>query len=339
MTLEPALSEALAQLTADLELGTPDRVTRLPGGRNNRVFRVDAGGRQLLLKHYYSDPEDPRDRLAADFGFSSFAWQHGVRVIPEPLAAYPLLGIALYELVEGRRLEAADITGQRVDEAVSFIVDLNTHRGAPDAAGLPFAAEACFSVVDHMQCVGARLRRLQRVCDAAANEAAALVHTRLLPLWTRLCARADDGMDAAILRAAERCLSPSDFGFHNALLRNDRLVFHDFEYAGWDDPAKLVCDFFCQVERPVSMAFLEAFVDRVIDALRLPAYHRQRIAVLFPIYRVKWCCIVLNDFLPESARRRAFAGRGADPSDRRREQLQGATQLVEQLERDLDGLH
>src|SRR6185503_11886129 len=46
-------------------------------------------------------------------------------------------------------------------------------------------------------------------------------------------------------------LSPSDFGYHNAVLADDETVrFFDFEYAGWDDPAKLVCDFFNQVEVP-----------------------------------------------------------------------------------------
>ena len=40
-----------------------------------------------------------------------------------------------------------------------------------------------------------------------------------------------------------RVLSPSDFGFHNALRRPDgTIVFVDFEYFGWDDPAKMMAD-------------------------------------------------------------------------------------------------
>ena len=38
--------------------------------------------------------------------------------------------------------------------------------------------------------------------------------------------------------------SPSDFGFHNALLKdNGKLCFLDFEYFGRDDPVKLMADF------------------------------------------------------------------------------------------------
>ena len=40
-------------------------------------------------------------------------------------------------------------------------------------------------------------------------------------------------------RRTQRTLSPSDFGFHNALLRGGReWVFLDFEYFGWDDPGQ-----------------------------------------------------------------------------------------------------
>ena len=39
-------------------------------------------------------------------------------------------------------------------------------------------------------------------------------------------------------------ISPSDFGFHNALRTNTGPVFFDFEFSGWDDPAKTIIDFF-----------------------------------------------------------------------------------------------
>ena len=48
----------------------------------------------------------------------------------------------------------------------------------------------------------------------------------------------------AELPVEQRTLSPSDFGFHNALRRPDgRVVFLDLEYFGWDDPAKMISDF------------------------------------------------------------------------------------------------
>ena len=47
------------------------------------------------------------------------------------------------------------------------------------------------------------------------------------------------------LEEDEKIISPSDFGLHNAKLGEDgKLAFFDFEYAGWDDPAKTIADFF-----------------------------------------------------------------------------------------------
>ena len=96
---------------------------------------------------------------------------------------------------------------------------------------------------------------------APVREVQPLVSMRLLlPAWS--CGQArltEDARDAGLsidraLRADECCLSPSDFGFHNALVdERAGLTFLDFEYAGRDDPAKLVSDFFCQPEIPVPL--------------------------------------------------------------------------------------
>ena len=73
------------------------------------------------------------------------------------------------------------------------------------------------------------------------------------------------------LDPADRCVSPSDFGFHNALREpSGRLRFIDFEYAGWDDPAKLVCDFFCQPAVPAPAGAFDRFAAAVGEGFAEP---------------------------------------------------------------------
>ena len=122
-------------------------------------------------------------------------------------------------------------------------------------------------------------------------------------------AAAADGIDPAQrLPSAARCLSPSDFGFHNALaVAGDELVFFDFEYAGWDDPAKLLCDFFCQVEVPVNRQHLPALLTSVAAAVPAAGDLQRRVELLLPVYGLKWCCIALNDFTPAEDARRRFS--------------------------------
>ncbi|HRD75978.1 MAG TPA: aminoglycoside phosphotransferase family protein, partial [Hyphomicrobiaceae bacterium] len=102
-----------------------------------------------------------------------------------------------------------------------------------------------------------------------------LVKKRLVPAWQRVRARIEQGAVRASLDLArpldhhEQCLSPSDFGFHNALSDAGRVTFIDFEYAGRDDPAKLASDFCCQPEIPVPAEQHEAFVTALARRLEL----------------------------------------------------------------------
>src|SRR5205085_6687704 len=108
----------------------------------------------------------------------------------------------------------------------------------------------------------------------------------------------------------------------NALrLADGALKFFDFEYAGWDDPAKMVADFFCQPECPVPEALYDAFASAVAGEMAQPELHLWRFGLLLPVYRVKWCCIMLNDFLPGGNHRRRFARGELGEEERKRRQL------------------
>ena len=99
------------------------------------------------------------------------------------------------------------------------------------------------------------------------------------------------------------------------------LTFIDFEYAGWDDPAKTVCDFFCQPAVPVPKRFIQLMSEAAAEGLDEPELLFRRIDVLMPVYQLKWICILLNEFLVTDGRRRAFASTGTDGEARKANQL------------------
>jgi hypothetical protein len=180
------------------------------------------------------------------------------------------------------------------------------------------ASESCFSIADHLQIVEHRLSRLAALDPQAPRvaEADRFISATLRPAWnavkSRLAREARAlGLDMhSRLADAECCLSPSDFGFHNVLADDGRLVFIDFEYAGRDDPAKLVVDFFCQPEVPVPLRYLDRFIAGLAEGLKLDAAATARCRLLLDACRIKWVCIMLNDFLPVGAARRSFAEMG-----------------------------
>ena len=300
--------------------------TRLPGGGNNRVSLVETATGPVLLKEYFRHAADPRDRLGAEQAFLQFAWAHGVRALPEPLACDRGAGIGIYEFLAGRKLAPGEVTAAHVDEAAAFFVAVNRHRDDPAAAALPVASEACFSLAEHLACVDRRMARLATIEPESDlhRQAAALVAERLVPAWQRVrAAVAASGLPLdAPLAAADRVISPSDFGFHNCIATDSGLKFIDFEYAGWDDPAKTVCDFFCQPAVPVPREHFERFLAAAAEGSRDPAALRERVSLLLPVYELKWCCIMMNEFLPVGDDRRTFARGSEAHAARRLGQLQ-----------------
>ena len=271
-----------------------------------------------------------------------FAWTRGIDAVPQPLAHDAANRLGLYEFVPGRRPTVADIDETLIDAALAFVRSLNDFRDDPEALALPDAAEACFSLQAHLDCVESRIERLSAI-DMSSDvdrEARQFVETNLAiaaqDIFTaarRRAAELDVPLDAELTRS-QRCLSPSDFGYHNAVLADDgALRFFDFEYAGWDDPAKLICDFFNQVEVPVPHQFREHFVTEIGNALNEPQRIRARVECLFPVYEIKWCCIVLNVFLPTSALRRTFSEGDHRFEERKMQQLQTARRLLSALTR------
>ena len=128
------------------------------------------------------------------------------------------------------------------------------------------------------------------------------------------------------------CISPSDFGFHNALrMPNGKIKFLDFEYAGWDDPAKMADDFFSQIAVPVPEQFFDRFVSEI--TLIFPNSDKliARTGLLRPLYRIKWFCIVLNVFLPDHLERCQFAQDNMDVDMLKSIQLIKAQKILEKL--------
>lgn len=319
--------QAVNRLAVRSGLGPVRELAPLAGGANNRAYRVECQRGAAFLKAYFRSPADPRDRLGAEFTFSRFAFSVGIRALPKPLACDAAGRLGLFEFVEGVR--PTETTDTLVAQAAELVSILNEERWRPAAATMPLASEACFSIEEHLGVVGGRANRLGDIEPGTDidREALQFVHRDLLPSWeavrneARRQTRTVGLSLSQSLDARSRCVSPSDFGFHNALVGIDgRAIFLDFEYAGWDDPAKLICDFFCQPAVPVPERCFDAFARTVAAPFHEAAAVLARVQLLLPVYRLKWVCIRLNEFLADGGSRRRFSA-GEDWEARKARQL------------------
>lgn len=327
------LRPAAARLLGD----TPAAYTLLAGGRNSRVYRADTAGASFALKVYFRHPDDPRDRLGTEIGALQFLEAQGVACVPRALAADAEAGLGLYEFIDGER--PRDPGPAEVDQAAAFLVRLNQLRLVPAAARLSPASEARFSLRAVADNVQARLDALA----AGAPDLASYLKAELIPAWNavlercrRGCARHRIAFERDLGRG-ERTLSPSDFGFHNALRRKGELVFLDFEYFGWDDPAKLVSDLLLHPGMDLASDLRIRLAEGILAGFQDPAAVRERVRLAYPLFGIKWCLILLNEFLPGHLDRRRFAQPGAGPPGKRQAlQLAKTRQKLQMIRDDHD---
>lgn len=304
----------------------------LANSGNNRVFRMEAPEGTFIVKQYFQHPDDPRDRFTAERAFYLYLWDAGIRRTPEPVQWLLDDRLAVFEFLFGEKPVMAEPA--LVATALDFFRELNASRGSTNAAALPKASEACFSLREHLDCIGRRVARLDGISGKSDIDraAACFAKDKILPAWNNIRSRVEqtpypNGIDS-MLSQGSRCVSPSDFGFHNSIVSaSGRLRFFDFEYSGWDDPAKTICDFFCQPAVPVDHSEFESFLAALRDIFPNSALDA-RARMLLPVYQIKWCCIILNEFLPTSAARRRFAYSGADEAQRKTGQLARAEKLL-----------
>ncbi len=335
MPADPA-QEAAAAAAGALLCAPIAAIERVRGfGRNSSVYRVRAAGASYALKQYPPRREGERDRAAIEFGALRFLAAHGIAAVPKALAADSERGYALIEWIDGDPVTAP--TEADIAAAAGFLAAIHALRGANDARAQPPAAEACLSAAEIVAQIERRLARLDAI-GADEPKLAALLDGMARPLLAQIRAWAIAGYEAAGLAfdqpidASAQTLCPADFGFHNTLRRTSgQLVFIDFDYFGWDDPVKLTSDFLLHPGMLLPETLKRQFAAAAVAVYRGDAGFAVRLALLYPLFALRWCLILLNEFLPERRANRRNAGVQADWDALRQRQLDRAGEWMQSL--------
>jgi hypothetical protein len=332
---------ASSQILRALPGQLPISVSRLAGSGNSRLTRVGlSGGRQLVVKRGLR-PEVAR----IEFEALSLLRSNGFTEVPEAIDFDAASGSTLLSFVEGRRLGDAEVDAGHVRQAIDFLLRLSRlSRGA----GQVFPHEAADS-----------RRRLSDYSSRIRERRAAIEAGRRYSYGGRdqglqidaVLERLDRAIDEAIRRfeeaavrsgfnlegplpPEERILSPSDFGFHNALVGpSGRLVFLDFEYFGWDDPAKLVADFFHSVAQDLPDERKQQLLDGFDQGGGGGAGFRGRFELVRGLIALEWILIVLNVLSPPVLERKVFANPQLRPEDLIATRLARAKGMLERIEK------
>ena len=342
---------AIEDLAARMLKRVHIRAQRLDCGANSRVFMLEDSveSRKYVIKFYFRHPADPRDRLETEFTGFSFLWTQGITSIPRPIAVDREESCAVYEFIEGEKILPENIAAEDIEYAVDFLGRLKQLNKIAHSHTIASASDACFSIKAIIRSIEGRLMRLSKIKGKEQDyeQLESFLEDDFKPFlgvltqWVRQRSLEKRiSFDSEISRE-ERTLSPSDFGFHNAIrARDGRIIFLDFEYFGWDDPAKTIVDFLLHPAMALSESMKRAFVVGMLQVFQENGQLAQKVKLVYPLFGLKWCTIFLNEFVPDDFSRRVYAaGNPLDKSRVRKEQLAKAKNLFRKIQETYKSFH
>ena len=308
-----------------------ESVTQLPGRGNSRIYRVLTNiGTTYALKSYPDLLTDPRHRLRNEVKACDFLER--LRLTPKHIAHDEELNFALFEWIDGTA--PMDIDTTHIDQALFFVEKL---KGLSEGSNnnILEASEACLSGVEILSQVQERIRKLDSINNLDLQ---VFLETSIKPLWEEIREWSKSKWPSLSfeteLSQSKQMLSPSDFGFHNSIQRDDgNLCFVDLEYFGRDDPVKLIADFLWHPAMDLESVHKRKWLESMFAIFDQDPDLQQRFRAAWPLYGMRWALIVLNEFRQDGWQKRLHAKEELqqDRKQIQKLQLRKAAQICDQI--------
>jgi len=239
--------------------------------------------------------------------------------------------IALYEWIEGAHL--THIRKEHISQALGFIENIQS---LENRDSYPLASEACLSADHIFSQINHRFQQLSLVKNQVLQN---FLNTTFKPLWDEVHNWSEQHWPKRNLvndlPKTMQVFSPSDFGFHNALLKNDgEICFLDFEYFGRDDPVKLMADFIWHPGMNLNFSHKAKWLKETFRVFGKDPDLYSRFHAAWPLYGLRWSLILLNEFREDGWNKRVYANTDLESNHEKRldEQLVKAASVCEQIQ-------
>jgi len=317
----------------------PYTIHKIVGRSNSQVFKIINGKKKFALKIYPSRKLDKRDRLSIEFDSLDFLHQNGVINTPKTFKKSKNLNIALYEWIDGSM--SSKVQEKDVSDSLNFVKTLKQLSKSKINLPIQLASESCLSISELLLQIDQRLTRLNKLKNEPTLQK--FLNNEFRPLFSKLNSEIKFNWDFdwqyhENLKQKFQLLSPSDFGFHNAIhTKNKGIIYIDFEYFGWDDPVKLTSDFMWHAGMDISseakILWLKGMQTLFFDDLNF----NSRFKLCHPLYGLRWCMIVLNEFLPNvwEVRKHANNQKNNHHSEIKKMQLDKAINYLQEVKKNV----
>ena len=285
-------------------------INKISQGRNSAVFKLGLDN-DTFLKFKIYPVDDNHDRINSEFYSTKILSDFGFDSIPKPLKYDKELGIAAYQWLEGDIINEHNLDD--ITKCSNFINDLFKIKSEKSFSKIGLASAACISgksIEDQL------IQRLGFFKNINNNDLHTFLSDEFVPLMTYFLENAKNNWNFDYnfdenLPLEKLTLSPSDFGFHNIIKKRDKsLCFIDFEYFGFDDPVKLISDFYYHPGMNLNLDSKNHWLNETKKIFDEDVFLRSNLCR--PLYGLIWCLIILNDFRPDILQRRMLASATPD---------------------------
>ena len=240
-------------------------------GINSSTFKIESHKDKYLLKIYNSSEIDPINRLEHEEKFLTFLKDCKFQNVPQVIFSNKEENWLLMSWIEGKKISKFDY--YLCHEYLKFLVDIQKFRRTNPAKIISPASDAYFQLKGHIKSVNDRYIFLEKKLEELF-----ILNKDLFQILKNFIDKMrseinylmlyykEQNIDIDyILPKEDRILSQSDVGFHNILVDNNNVYFLDFEYAGWDDPCKLLSDLLLQPDHNVPIKFFNILYKFLAD--------------------------------------------------------------------------
>ena len=267
------------------------KVSEISGQGNSKIlFCETVTNKKISLKIYPIDIK--HNRINSEFIGLNEIYKKNKNVI-KPLWKNVRANLAAYQWIEGKKINKPNASD--IQQALEFLKSLHERRNDDCFKNFTRASASCISGYDIEKQIKKRFNTLVKLDN---KELKYFLNNEFLTSFEYLITRAkvllSEDLYFKNLKKRELTLSPSDFGFHNVIKQNNNnLIFLDFEYFGWDDPLKLISDFFFHPGHNI----LNHKIFWLKNSVKIYSPNvLKRLPALLPLYGLCWSLIFLNEF-------------------------------------------
>ena len=264
-------------------------------GINSSSWKVYSNRNKFFLKFYINANNDKRDRIGAESRFTALLKEGGFENFPNIILSNEKDNWTLFEWLDGEKIFKPN--KKDLEDLTFFIKKIQTLRNLKSSKNIGNASEACFNLFEHKELI---IFRVKQIINASNGSVREWLKRQVLESLNNCESKYQNyfSLNSSNHLNRNKILSPSDIGFHNVLRIGNKLYFHDFEYAGWDDPYKLIVDILIQPENILSKYNSMKIINSLESCLKIKDYF-DYLKVYLILYRAKWVSIIFKKILQQ----------------------------------------